>query len=132
MERPRRTGQGGGAPALARRAARGALRRFPLDGLPVPHVPDEGEELGSWRIFDAFAESPETGRAMLRASAAEALDRGVGYCYLVHGGGEAWVSAARRDAPPIFARVVPYRLLVNVPGGAPPRIAHLCVDVRAL
>ncbi len=114
------------------RLARGALRYLAPARRAWPRIPDEGEELRSWYLFDAFAGSVEAGRHLLRAVAAEARERGVDYCYLIHGGGEAWVEAARRDVPRPFAPLVPYRLFVSAPGRPASRIGRLCVDVRDL
>jgi GNAT superfamily N-acetyltransferase len=95
-----------------------------------PHVPEPGEELRSWYLFDFFATDPLLARDLMRHVANEALDGGIDYCYLPHDPRDAWVEALRSDVPRLFTPTIGCRLLMNQMNGRAGRIDRLYVDVR--
>lgn len=113
------------------------LRALQRAGAPWPRrwpqVPAAGEELRSWYVFDACADAPRAGVALLRAIAAEARERGIDWLYVVHTRPEPWLAGLRAALPRPFAPVLGYRLLLRHFAGrqAGPQLAP-CVDVRDL
>jgi len=103
-----------------------------LSRLRWPHIPQPGEALKSWYLFDAFATDPGSARDLIRHVAAEARSRGIDYCYVVHGATDEWVSAVRADLPRPFAPRVPYRLLIRRNRGTVAPLERIYVDVRDL
>jgi len=113
------------------RVARGLARA----GLPWPRrwprVPDDGEELRSWYLFDFFAASDGAAVDLLRHVGAEARARAVDWCHVVHRPVDTWAGALRRELPRLFAPVLRYRLLLRRFDGVPVSpLARLHVDVR--
>ncbi|MBS1110876.1 MAG: hypothetical protein H6Q88_2868 [Anaeromyxobacteraceae bacterium] len=112
-----------------------AARTLARAGLPWPRrwprVPEDGEELRSWYLFDAFATSPERAVDAVRHAAVQARARGIDWCHVIHTPRAGWVEAVRRELPRLFSPVVRYRLLLRRFDGAPVApLARLHVDVR--
>lgn len=114
------------------RLARRAISAWPLRKTAWPHVPEEGEELRSWYIFDLFATSPEAARDLMRSVEAEAVASGIDYCYVIHQAEDPWLTALRSDCPPFFAPIITYRRLVRLADGSPVRLQRMYVDIRDL
>jgi GNAT superfamily N-acetyltransferase len=115
------------------RAARSLLRHLPGRLVGGIRLPEDGETLRSWYLFDFFAPSPLAARDLLRAVARVARERGIDWLYLPHAAGDPVLSAARADVPRLFSPVVPYRLFLRVGDGAEPGPVHrLYVDPRDL
>lgn len=115
------------------RAARVLLRRLPRVTGGV-RIPEDGEALRSWYLFDFFAPDPLAARDLLRAIARVARERGVDWLYLPHAAGDPLLSAARADVPRLFSPVVPYRLFLRQGNGdkEPGPVRRLSVDPRDL
>lgn len=114
------------------RFARRAISAWPLRKLAWPHVPDEGEELRSWYIFDFFATSAEAARELMRTVEGEAVDSGIDYCYIIHQPEDAWANALRSDVPRLFSPTIKYRRLARMADGSPVRLERAYVDIRDL
>jgi GNAT superfamily N-acetyltransferase len=114
------------------RLARHVLAAWPLRRWSWPRIPEPGEELRSWYLFDVFATGAEPARELLRAVNAAAAEAGIDWLYLAHGTGESWVGALRAEVPRPFAPLVPYRLIMTCRDAPPPRIGRLYVDIRDL
>lgn len=114
------------------RLARRVLGSRPFTSRPWPHIPDPGEELRSWYLFDFFATDGEVARGLLRGVEEEARRHDVDYCYVIHQAGEPWVPALRSDLPRLFAPTIPYRLLARAADGEVPRLERIHVDIRDL
>lgn len=117
---------------LSYRAAGAVMGSWPMRGLPLPHVPEPGEELSSWYVFDFFATDPGLSRGLMRHVADRALSQGIDYCHLPHDPGDPWVDAVRSDVCRLFAPVLPYRLVGRSTRGETPEIGRIYVDVRDL
>jgi GNAT superfamily N-acetyltransferase len=114
-----------------------ALRAAAKAGMPWPsrwpRIPEDGEELRSWYLFDAYASSGAAADDLLRSVAREARSRGVEWCHLVHAPGTRWVESIRADLPRAFAPLLSYQLLLRRFDAAPVApIRRLHVDVRDL
>jgi GNAT superfamily N-acetyltransferase len=107
-------------------------RTWPLCRLSWPRFPRPGEELRSWYLFDFFGTDPILARDLMRAVAAEALERDIDFCYLPHDPRDAWLTAVRADIPRLFAPLIPYRMLAKSSGSRVPRLNRIYVDVRDL
>ena len=122
------------APLRAARALlRPLLRTVPSGLRRLPGLPEDGETLLSWIIFDLFAPSPAAARRLVAGVAREARERGIDWLHLPHAPGDARFESIRAQVPRLFAPVVPYRLLVRHADGSRPEPAgRLYVDVRDL
>ena len=105
---------------------------WPLNKLRRPALPQPGEEVRSWYLFDFHATGPVVARDLIRAVAAEALDHAIDYCYIPHARREAWVQALRSDVPRLFSPLINYRLLLKGFDRHIPAIERLYVDIRDL
>jgi GNAT superfamily N-acetyltransferase len=115
------------------RAASGLLRRWPFRFPARPHLPQAGERLRSWYLFDFFATDPRLGRDLMRQVATTARRNGIDYCYLPHLPGDRWLPAVRADIPRPFVSTVPYRLQAfGRPGYTVPELKRPYVDIRDL
>jgi GNAT superfamily N-acetyltransferase len=116
---------------LSVRAARAATRSWPLSTLRWPKLPAKGEELRSWYLFDFFATDGAAAVELMRSVTAEAIARGIDWCYLIHAPGASWLPAVRAEVPRAFAPVVPYVLgsVYSRPDRIE-RIDRLYVDIR--
>jgi hypothetical protein len=95
-------------------------------------VPEEGEELRSWYIFDFFATSTEAARELMRSVETEAVASRIDYCYVIHQPEDAWVNALRSDSPRLFSPTITYRRLARMADGSPVRLERVYVDIRDL
>ncbi len=115
------------------RAARALLRRLPRRMTGGVRIPEDGEALRSWYLFDFFAPTPLAARDLLRAVARVARERGIDWLYLPHAAGDPLLSAARADAPRLLSPAIPYRLFLRPGDGSEPGpVRRLCVDPRDL
>jgi len=64
--------------------------------------------------------------------AAQAGERGVDYCYVVHGSRDRWIRQLRSDVLHIFAPVLTYRLWAELPERLSGPLDHVYVDVHDL
>jgi GNAT superfamily N-acetyltransferase len=114
------------------RLVRRTLRVWPLRRRAWPHVPEEGEELRSWYVFDFFATGAEAARELMRSMEAEAVVSGIDYCYVIHQPEDPWVTALRSDCPLLFSPTITYRRLARMADGSPVRLERAYVDIRDL
>lgn len=114
------------------RLVRRTLQVWPLRRRAWPHIPEEGEELRSWYIFDFFATGMDVARELMRAVEAEAVASGIDYCYVIHQPDDAWVIALRSDCPRLFSPTITYRRLARMADGSPVRLERAYVDIRDL
>ena len=114
------------------RLVRRTISAWPLRLRAWPHVPDEGEELRSWYVFDFFATSTEAARELMRNVEHEAVTSGIDYCYVIHQPADAWVNALRADCPRLFSPTIAYRRLARIADGSPVRFERAYVDIRDL
>ncbi len=114
------------------RLLRRTLKVWPLRRRAWPHIPDEGEELRSWYIFDFFATGTDAARELMRGVEAEAVASGIDYCYVIHQAEDPWVTALRSDCPRPFAPTITYRRLARMADGSPIRLQRAYVDIRDL
>lgn len=99
--------------------------------LPLPHIPQTGEFIQSWLLFDFYADSPAAARALLAAINNRALPQGMQYLYLLLQKSHAFGAAVRAGAPRWFAPTLPYFLLAHGPRLPAPE-AEIYIDVRDL
>jgi GNAT superfamily N-acetyltransferase len=115
------------------RAARALFRRLPRRVTGGVRIPEDGEALRSWYLFDFFAPSRLAARDLLRAVARVARERGIDWLYLPHASGDPLLSAARADAPRLLSPAIPYRLFLRPSDGSEPGpVRRLYVDPRDL
>ncbi|MFQ6044768.1 MAG: GNAT family N-acetyltransferase [Gemmatimonadales bacterium] len=105
---------------------------WPLRRYAWPHIPDAGEELRSWYLFDFFATNGGLARQLMRSVEQDAGECGIDYCYIIHTRADPWISALRADIPRMFSPVVQYRLLAMTTDGSPLRLLRPYVDIRDL
>jgi hypothetical protein len=105
---------------------------WPLRTGRWPHLPRPGERLRSWYLFDWFATDAPLARTLMRHVAARAHERGIDYCYVVHGSRDDWIRTLRSDVPRVFAPVIRYRLWVDLPQHLSGALDRVYVDVRDL
>ncbi|MBK9088796.1 MAG: GNAT family N-acetyltransferase [Holophagales bacterium] len=118
---------------LPARAARSLLRHLPGRLAGGVRIPEDGETLRSWYLFDFFAPSPVAARNLLRAVAGVARERDIDWLYLPHAAGDPLLSAARAEVPRLFSPVIPYRLFLRLGDGKEPGpVRRLSVDPRDL
>ncbi len=111
-----------------------ALRAVRAQGpgrLRLPRIPRIGEELRSWYLFDLYSTDTAAARDLLRAVAAEAIERGVEWLHVPLASTDDRLHALRADVPRAFSPVVPYRMIVHAPATVPP-IRSPYLDVRDL
>ena len=110
-----------------------ALQAAGLIGRSWPRLPETGEALRSWYLFDFFAPDGATARSLLRAVAAEARARGVDWVYLPHAAGDSRVLHVRADVPRVLAPILGYGLFIRHNDfSRPTPVRRLYVDVRDL
>lgn len=97
-----------------------------------PHLPEPGERLRSWYLFDWFATDAAVATRLMRHVAGEARARGVDYCYVVHGPSDGWIHRLRADIPRCFSPLLRYRLWVDLPARLAGPLHAVYVDVRDL
>lgn len=103
------------------------LRRF----VALPHVPQVGEFIRSWFLFDFYANSPAAAESLLGAINNLALAAEMHYLYLLLQESNLFYSIARAFAPRWFSPMVPYFLLAR--GRALPKSdAEIYIDIRDL
>ncbi|UCF19276.1 MAG: GNAT family N-acetyltransferase [Gemmatimonadota bacterium] len=114
------------------RLARRTISAWPLRKRPWPHLPEKGEELRSWYIFDFFATSTMAARELMRSVETEAVANEIDYCYVIHQPQDAWVNALRSDSPRFLSPTITYRRLARMADGSPVRLKRVYVDIRDL
>ncbi len=115
------------------RTARSLLRRLPASVTGGVRLPEDGEALRSWYLFDFFAPGPVAARDLLRAVARVARERGIDWLHLPHSAGDPLLPAARADVPRLLSAVVPYRLFLKRSDGRQPEpLRRIYVDPRDL
>lgn len=114
------------------RLARHAINTWPLRKRAWPHLPEEGEELRSWYIFDLFGTSPEAVGGLMQCVETEARASRIDYCYVIHQPEDTWVDALRTSLPRLFSPTITYRRLARMADGSPVRLERAYVDIRDL
>ena len=114
------------------RLAKRLTATWPLRLARWPHFPSPGERLRSWYLFDWFSTDPALARVLMRHVAAQAGERGVDYCHVVHGSRDRWIRQLRSDVLHIFAPVLTYRLWAELPERLSGPLDHVYVDVHDL
>ena len=112
-----------------------ALRAVRAQGpgrLRLPRIPRIGEELRSWYLFDLYSTDADAARDLLRAVAAEAIERGVEWLHVPLASTDERLRALREDVPRVFSPIVPYRMIVHEPGAAGAPVRRPYLDVRDL
>ena len=96
----------------------------------IPHIPEKGETLDSWHIFDFYAESSESARDLFIHVNNEALRNGKTYIYLPLQDKEDFFHDLKKCCWR-FSPVVDYFILAN--GRAlPAKNARIYIDIRDL
>jgi GNAT superfamily N-acetyltransferase len=113
-------------------ALRRLLRTWPLRTRAWPHLPQSGEALRSWYVYDFFAARPAAGRQLMRQVNNLALARGIDFCYVICTSASAWLSALQEEVPRLFAPLLPYCLLVGPTTGQRIKTPRIYVDIRDL
>lgn len=112
-------------------ALAGALfRTWPINHFDVPHLPRRDEQVRSWYLYDFHATDGNSAAALMTGVAAEARQRGIDYCYIIHRGNEDWVGTLRRQVPRLFAPVIPYSILARTLSGVPLHVHAPYIDIR--
>jgi GNAT superfamily N-acetyltransferase len=118
---------------LRLRMARALFESPLLRGTELPHIPQTGEQVRSWYLFDAFATRPDLAVDLIRHLAHLAREHDIDFCHLPHIESQTWVSAVRAEVPRIFAPVLRYRMLASWDRREPfPRLERIYVDIRDL
>ncbi len=109
------------------------FRTWPLRMARLPHIPQRGEALRSWYLFDCFSTDPQLARDLFHHVAATAREREIDYCYIIHDQRDDWIEAVRGDLPQAFAPILPYNLWAGWPRAEPfPDLGRVYVDIRDL
>jgi GNAT superfamily N-acetyltransferase len=118
---------------LRLRMARALFESPLLRGSELPHIPQTGEQVRSWYLFDAFATRPDLAVDLIRHLAHLAREQDIDFCHLPHIESQTWVSAVRAEVPRMFAPVLRYRMLASWDRREPfPRLERIYVDIRDL
>jgi len=118
---------------LRLRMARTLFESPLLRGAELPHIPQRGEHLRSWYLFDAFATRPDLAVDLMRHMTHLAREHDIDYCHLAHIESQTWVSAVRAEVPRMFAPELRYLMLAGWNRPEPfPRLERIYVDVRDL
>lgn len=118
---------------LRLRMARALFEGPLLRGTELPHIPQPGEQVRSWYLFDAFATRPDLAVDLMRHLAHLAREQDIDFCHLAHIESQTWVSAVRAELPRMFAPVLRYLMLAGWDRPEPfPRLERIYVDVRDL
>ena len=118
---------------LRLRMARALFEGPLLRGMELPHIPEPGEQLRSWYLFDAFATRPDLAVDLMRHVTDLARQQDIDYCHLPHIDTQTWVSAVRAEVPRIFAPELRYLMLAGWDRSEPfPQLERIYVDVRDL
>ncbi len=110
------------------------LRRlFPLVRpiISLPHIPQAGEFIQSWLLFDFYADSPAAAKSLLASINNLALKQGIHYLYLLMQKSHSLSATVRESAPRWFAPTIPYFLLARGRLLPAPQ-ANVYIDVRDL
>jgi GNAT superfamily N-acetyltransferase len=105
---------------------------WPVNKIPLPHIPAPGEELRSWYLFDFFSTDPNLARDLMRHIAREAMDNNIDYCYIPHNPTEPWVKAISSDIPKMFSPDIRYTFILKKKNGINRPVNRLYLDIRDL
>jgi GNAT superfamily N-acetyltransferase len=112
-------------------AAGTLLRHWPLKLLPLPPIPQPGDRVRSWYLFDFDASDGASAARLMKSVAVAARSRGIDYCYIIHRGDEPWIEDLRRRVPRLFAPIVPYSIISQMlDDGSPIFFKSPYIDIR--
>jgi GNAT superfamily N-acetyltransferase len=118
---------------LRLRMARALFEGPLLRGAELPHIPEPGEQLRSWYLFDAFATRPDLAVDLMRHVTDCARQHDIDYCHLAHIDSQTWVAAVRAEVPKMFAPELRYLMLAGWDRPEPfPQLEKIYVDIRDL
>ncbi|MCK6507469.1 GNAT family N-acetyltransferase [Myxococcota bacterium] len=100
--------------------------------LDLPRLPEPGQGLRSWTLFDVHATGPEIARSLLRHVLGEARAAGIDCCTVILEEGDPLLPTLREELPALFAPVLRHRLYLASRQAPGPPLRHLYVDVRDL
>lgn len=110
------------------------LARFsswgPVAQLHLPHLPQPGERLRSWTLFDVHASGPVIARAMLHQVLNEARQADIDVCTFLLGLGDPLLDTLKAELPVLFSAVRPYRLYASHGERAALGLRRVYVDIR--
>jgi len=112
------------------RIARRLSRAPGLQRLRWPRIPDDGEAIRSWYLYDVTAQSAAAARSLARAVARDALAAGVDWLYWIAPSGAAWVPGVLADAPKIASLRLPYVRMLQLRDAPTHRVRRSYVDIR--
>ncbi len=111
-----------------------ALARFaswgPVAHLHLPHLPQPGEQLRTWTLFDVHATGPAIARAMLFQVLEEARQAGIDYCYFLLSLGDPLLDTLKAELPALFSPVNHYRLYASQGEHPVQGLRRVYVDIR--
>ena len=106
------------------------LRCWPLSALALPRVPAPGETIRSWYLFDFHASDETAATALVETVAAEARQRDIDYCYIIHRTGNPVAAALRRPFPKLVAPLIPYMIIGNDLQAGGQLVRRPYIDIR--
>lgn len=118
------------AAPLEIRVARRLSRAPGLRRLRWPRIPDDGEAIRSWYLYDVTAQSEAAARSLARAVARDALAAGVDWLYWIAPRGASWVPGVLADAPKFASLRLPYVRMLQLRDAPAHQVRTAYVDVR--